>query len=208
MKQFHRLHLASLSLMIFSVSPAIAGDANFTGFTLGATAGLAHNEISYSGYIDGKSSSKNDWVAGLNAAYAFALGESVVLSAGASYAINDTKFGQVTYPDGAQTVSVNGKLKDHWTVFVAPGYRFAPQWLGYAKVAYHEAKSDFTDTLMGSGTAKHHGVGYGIGAAYAVSRNIEVSAEAQQVRLSSASFALSSGKPTVTEFNLGVNYRF
>lgn len=93
-------------------------------------------------------------------------------------------------------------------VFIAPGIRFAPQWLGYAKLAYHHAKSDYTDSLMGSSTSSHHGTGYGAGVAYAVTRNIEVNAEIQHVRFSSASFALSSGEPSVTEFNVGVNYRF
>lgn len=200
--------LFSLIPAMFCASSAMAADAPFTGLTLGATAGLAHTAVDYSGYIAGKSGSSNDFVGGLNAAYGFALGESAVLSVGAAYTINDTKFGQVDYPNGAQTVSVNGKLKNHWSVFVAPGYRFAPQWLGYAKLSYDEARSDYTDTLMGSGTSRHHGIGYGLGAAYALTRNIELSAEAQQTRLSSASFALSSGKPTVTEFKLGANYRF
>lgn len=61
---------------------------------------------------------------------------------------------------------------------------------------------------MGSGTSTHHGFGYGAGVAYAVARNIEINAEIQHVRLNSASFALSSGKPAITELNVGVNYRF
>lgn len=99
-------------------------------------------------------------------------------------------------------------MKNHWSAFVAPGYRFAPQWLGYVKLAYHRARSEYTDTLVGADTSSHHGVGYGAGLSYAVARNVEVNAEIHQVRFSRASFALSFGKPEVTEFNLGVNYRF
>ena len=205
----NKISTLSLLTLTLCATPGFATEPPaFTGLTLGASAGLSRNSVDYSGYIAGKSSSKSNFVGNLNAAYGFALNESVVLSVGATYALNNTKFGQVSYLESGNTIYVTGELKDHWSVFVAPGLRFAPQWLGYAKLAYHSAKSDYTDTLMGSSTSRHHGVGYGAGVAYAVARNVEVNAEIQHVRLSSASFALSSGKPAVTEFNVGVNYRF
>ena len=169
---------------------------------------LRHEVVYWSGYLAGKSSSKSSFASGLNAAYGFALGESVVFTIGAIYALSDAKFGQVTYVEDGNTVYVNGKIKDHCSIFVAPGYRFAPQWLGYAKFGYHSAKSHYTGTLVGSGTSNHHGFGYGAGVAYAVARNLELSAEIQHVRANSARFTRSSGKPAITEFNVGVNYRF
>ena len=199
----------SLLTLALCTVPAFAADsANFAGFTFGASVGQSHNTINYAGYIAGKSSSENSFASGLNAAYGFALNDSFLLSVGATYALSDAKFGQVTYVEDGNTVYVNGKIKDHWSVFIAPGYRFTPQWLGYAKFGYHSAKSHYTDTLMGSGTSNHHGFGYGAGVAYAVARNLELNAEIQHVRANSASFALSSGKPTITEFNVGMNYRF
>ena len=198
--------LLSLALC---ATPAFAADsANFTGFTVGVTAGQSHNSTDYSGYIAGKSSSDTSFASGLNAAYGFTLSDSVVLSVGGTYALSDAEFGQVTYVEDDDTVYVNGKIKDHWSVFVAPGYRFSPQWLGYAKLAYHAAKSHYTDTLMGSGTSNHHGVGYGAGVAFAATRNFELNAEISRVDLSRGSFALSSGEPSITEFTIGANYRF
>lgn len=205
----NRIHAACLlALAICAPQSGATETSPFTGFTLGATAGLAHTSIDYSGYIEGKSSSKDDFVGGINAGYGIALGENMILSVGASYALNSAKFGQVDYQEDGQTIYVNGKLKDHWSVFVTPGLRFTPQWLAYVKLAYHYAKTEYTDTLVGSGSSNHHGFGYGAGLSYAVSKAIELNAEIQQVDLSSASFALSSGEPSVTEFNLGVNYRF
>lgn len=206
MKTFSTLRL--LALTVCCSSSFAAESQTFTGFTLGATAGLSHNAMDYSGYIAGKSSSKNDVVGGLNAAYGFGLGESFVLSVGGTYSLNKTSFGQTTYLDGGNTIYVNGDIKNHWSVFVAPGLRLAPQWLAYGKLSYHSAKSSYTDTLVGSGSSNHHGIGYGIGTAYAVARNIEISAEVQHVRLSEACFALSCGTPSLTEFNIGMNYRF
>ena len=156
---------------------------------------LRHEVVYWSGYLAGKSSSKNSFASGFNAAYGCALSDYVVLSVGASYALSDAKFGQVTYVEDGSTVYGIGKIKDRWSVFVAPGYRFAPQWLGYARLAYRSARSHYTDTLVGSGRSIHHGFGYGAGAAYAVDRNFELSAEIQHVRANSASFARSSGKP-------------
>ena len=198
-----------LLTLALCATPAFAADsANFTGFTVGVTAGQSHNSIDYSGYIAGKSSSDTSLASVLNAAYGFALSDSAVVSVGATYALSDAKFGQVTYVESGNTVYVNGKIKDHWSVFVAPGYRFSPQWLGYAKLAYHAAKSHYTDTLMGSGTSNHHGVGYGAGVAFAATRNFELNAEISRVDLSRGSFALSSGEPSITEFTIGANYRF
>lgn len=200
---------ASLLTLALCTAPVFAADgANFTGFTFGASVGQSHNSIDYSGYIDGKSSSDNSFASSLNAGYGFALTDAVVLSVGATYALSSAKFGQVTYDDGGNTVYVNGKAKNHWSVFVAPGYRLAPQWLAYAKLAYHEAKGHYSDTLMGSGTSNHHGVGYGAGLTFAATRNVELNAEISRVKLSSSSSALSSGEPTITEFTIGANYRF
>ena len=198
-----------LVILSLCATPAVAADkAPFTGFALGATAGVSHNSIDYSGYLDGHSSSKNDFAGGLAASYGFALGDKATLSLGATYVLNKTEFGTTTYQEDGDTVRVDGKLKNHWSIFVAPGYRFAPQWLGYAKLAYHQATSDYTDTLMGSGESHHHGVGYGAGLAYAVASNVEISAEVEHVDLNRKYFALSSGEPAITEFKLGVNYRF
>lgn len=200
--------LCLLTLVACSPSCFAAEAQAFTGFTLGATVGLSHDAIDYSGYIAGQSSSKNNLVAGLNAAYGFALGESFVLSVGGAYSLKKTSFGQTTYVENGNTVYVNGDIKNHWSVFVAPGLRLAPQWLAYGKLSYHSAKTTYTDTLMGSGSSNHHGFGYGVGTAYAIARGIELNAEIQHVRLSDACFALSCGTPSATEFNVGVNYRF
>lgn len=202
---------STLSLLILTLcaTSALAADgASFSGFSVGATAGVSHNHIDYDGYIAGKSSSDDSFASGLNAAYGFALSDSFVLSVGATYALSNAKFGQVSYVEDGSTVEVDGKIKDHWSIFIAPGYRFAPKWLGYAKLGYHAAKSHYSDSLMGSGTSSHHGVGYGAGLAYAVASNIEISMEIEHVDLNRKHFALSSGEPDITEFKLGASYRF
>ena len=196
-----------LALAVPALPAQAAERGNFEGFSLGASVGASRNHVDYAGFLAGKSSSKTTAVAGLNASYTFPINETFLLTTGVTYVLNSAKFGQTTYQSGG-TVYVDGKLKDHWSVFVAPGVRFDRNWLAYAKIGYHAAKADFTDTLVGPGTTRHHGIGYGLGVSYAVSRHIEVNTEINHVRLNSAHFALSDGRPSVTELDLGINYRF
>jgi opacity protein-like surface antigen len=199
----------ALCMLCLMASPTFAADKNgFSGFSVGFAAGGMHNSVDYSGYIEGNSSSKNDYLGALNAGYGFAFGDSMVLSVGASYVLGKSEFGETRYLDGAQSGVVKGKYKDHWSVYVAPGYRFAPDWLAYGKLAYHEMKSEYSDSLVGSGESRHHGIGYGAGVGYALSQNIDLNAEVQHVEFSRAHFALSSGKPAVTQYTVGINYRF
>lgn len=200
--------LCVCALAAISYQVAAADQTNFTGFTMGLTAGMSRNTVDYSGYIGNQSPSKNDFVGGANIGYGFALGQNFVLTVGAAFDLNSTKFANTTYQNGGSTVGVSGKLKDHWSVFVAPGVRLDPRWLAYAKVGYHHAKSEYTDALVGSGSTSHHGIGYGAGLAYAATRNVELKAEVQHVSLNRGYFALSSGKPSVTQLNVGANIRF
>lgn len=205
----NRTHAIGLLTLALCAAPGFCAEtSNFTGLALGVTGALSHASIDYSGYIAGHSSSENDFAGGVTASYGLPLGETGVLGIGASYIVNSVKFGHTTYQEDGQTVDVSGKIKDHWSVFVAPGVKFAPQWLAYGKIAYHYATSDYTDTLVGSGTSKHHGFGYGAGIAYAVGRNLEINAEVGYVKLSETHFALSSGEPKITDFTVGLNYRF
>lgn len=201
------VHFSLIAMSLCAV-PVLADERPFVGAAIGATAGLAHVTVEYAGFLAGHTSSDNDFVGGINAAYGFAVGDSAVFALGASYRFGSVAVGTTSYQDSGQTYDVSGKLKNHWSVFLAPGLRFATKGLAYAKLGYHTLKSDYTDTQAGSGQSRHHGIGYGIGVAYVIAPRLEVSAELQHVRLNSASFALSSGKPSLSEVNAGLTYRF
>ena len=136
-----------------------------------------------------------------------AAGNNWIITLGTSYDLNDRKFGTVNYSDrGQQTVDV--KLKQHWSLFVTPGYLLEPSLMLYGKLAYHAAKADYSDSVSGSGTRNHHGIGYGMGISYALNQNIELGFEVQHVSLSRESAQLSDGKPSFTEAMLRLGYRF
>lgn len=199
--------LAAFFVCALPVAASHAEPINFVGPTLGLRVSSMHDKTDYSGFLAGQSSSDNDVGFDVTAGYGFNLSKDWVINVGASYAINDAKFGTVNYVDGGNQ-TVNAKLKDHWSVFVEPGYRFAPQWLGYASFSYHDAKGEYRDSQLGNGDVGTTGFGYGLGLSYAYTRNIETSVEIRQIDFSRESANLSAGKPQITEVGIRFNYRF
>lgn len=203
-------HTSKLVILLIGALIATVGQAaekNFTGPAIGARIAVVDNEVDYGGFLAGRSSSKTDTGFDVFAAYGLPLAGDWITNLGVNYTVNKTDFGTVNYFDGGnQTVDV--RLKSHWSVFVAPGYRFAPQWQAYAKFSYHNAKGEYNDSLLGRGSVNTNGFGYGVGIGYAVTRNIEASFELQQIDFSRKTVNLSSGKPSTTEAALQLAYRF
>jgi opacity protein-like surface antigen len=204
------LNLRPLNLLLLTVLSALsisclAAETSFTGPSVGVALTAARNKVEYSGYYAGQTSQHTATDAELNASYGFDFGNNVLTAVGLTYALGEPSFGSVVY-SAHETTDV--KAKQHWSVYLAPGCRFAPQWSAYVKLAYHHLQADTHDTLMGDSTSEHHGWGYGVGLAYAVTNHVEASFEVQQVNLSSASANLSSGKPSFTQATLGAAYRF
>lgn len=184
-----------------------AGEVNFTGPTIGARVSFVDNEVDYGGFLAGRSSSENDAAFDLTLGYGFNLGLDWVLNLSASYTVNDTDFGTVTYQDGG-TQTVTAKLKNHWSVAIEPGYRFAPQWLGFVSLSYHSADGEYRDSQIGTGTVDSTGFGYGLGLSYAYNRNLEVGVEVKQIDFSRETVNISTGEPEVTQAGIRLNYRF
>ncbi|MDE2600201.1 MAG: porin family protein [Rhodocyclaceae bacterium] len=201
-----RQHLLIISSLCIATS-AFAADNTFTGASVGLALGGSHNKVKFGGFINGKSASDDDGVAKLSASYGWALSSDWVLNAGAEYTLNKQKFGSTTYVSGG-TQTVRFEMKDDWAVFLAPGYRIAPNSLVYGKLAYHQAKGHYNDTLPAVGDTTHNGFGYGLGYAYALNRNVEISAEYNHIDYSRESAVQSNGKPQQDMLTVGVAYRF
>ena len=204
------LHTSKLAILFIGALSATASHADtnrFTGAAVGVRLAAQDNEVDYGGFLAGRSSSKTDAAYDVFAAYGLPLAGNWVANLGVNYTVNKTDFGTVNYVSGGNQ-SVTARLKSHWSVFVAPGYRFAPQWQAYAKFSYHQAKGEYRDSLLGSGTVNTNGFGYGLGVGYAITRNVEASFELQQIDYSRKTVNLSSGKPSTTEAAVQLAYRF
>ncbi|MDO5638908.1 MAG: porin family protein [Neisseria sp.] len=122
----------------------------------------------------------------------------------ADYGSNWIGGGEVAYKPLSRTVgtSDNGDLKQKYDLSASyiQGYRVAPDALVYGKVGYHYGRFDneATNTEFGS-----NGLGYGLGAKYAVTRNVEVGAEWEQVR-----YKKDGDKATNNAYMATVGYRF
>lgn len=200
----NKILFAALAL---GAASAFAADAPFTGPSIGVAFGASHNKINFGGFLAGNTSSDTDSVGKISAGYGFALTSSWVLNAGAEYTFGKQKFGNTTYTAGG-TQTVHSELKNDWSLFAAPGYRVAPNAIVYGKLAYHNATGRYTDTLPATGETTHNGVGYGVGYAYALGRNIELNAEYNHIDYSRESAVASNGKPKQDMLTIGLGYRF
>jgi opacity protein-like surface antigen len=194
--------------ILCAVVKAYAADNNFTGAAIGANFAYRHDKVEFGGFLNGTSTTHNDVSGQLDLSYGIPVSNAWVTTLGATYDLNNSDFGSLTYDAGSQNSVVNYKLKEHWSIYFAPGYRVAPDWLVYGKVAYHHAKGEYTDSLFGNGNTTHDGFGYGVGVSYAAIRNIQLGFEIQRIDLSSGAGNLSTGKPSMTEAVFKAAYRF
>lgn len=207
MKRFVSLVVCTALTALTCTAQAQSQDRRFIGPAIGVSLSAAHNKVEYGAFLAGSESSKSDAAGRLDASYGFGLSPEWVLTVGAVYDLNRTDFGRVTYVSGG-VQTVNAKLKDHFAVYVAPGYQVAPNWLVYGKLSVHQAKAEYTDSGAVNGETTHSGTGFGFGAATAFSKQVEGRFELEQVNYNEKSGNLSTGKPKTTQATFYLGYRF
>ncbi|RRV15169.1 outer membrane protein [Pseudomonas saudiphocaensis] len=105
-------------------------------------------------------------------------------------------------------VTLKATIKDHFSLYVAPGYRFQPNWLAYGKLAYHQMQVDYRDSATGKSSKTFDGVGYGLGLAYALGSNVETGVEAQYIGYQSYRRGIVKAEPSTTQLSWSLTYRF
>jgi opacity protein-like surface antigen len=207
MKRFLSLAVCTALTALTCTAQAQSQDRRFIGPAIGVSLSATHNKVEYGAFLAGSESSKNDVVGRLDASYGFGLSPEWVLTVGAAYDLNKTDFGRVTYVSGG-TQTVDVKLKDHFAVYLAPGYQVAPNWLVYGKLSVHHAKAEYTDSGATSGEITYSGTGFGLGVATALSKQVEGRFELEQINFNEKSANLSTGKPKTTQATIYLGYRF
>jgi opacity protein-like surface antigen len=175
----------------FLAPQAFAQSKNFEGFSLGLSANF--NNAKMEGY--GISPSDNSTTAGIKAAYGWALGTSAILSLGASY---DTGKAKVFSGSGYELYG-----QDTTILSIEPGFKMAPNVLGYLKLGYATLKGVGTYQTI---TAKDNytGTAYGLGVRGMLAKNWSADLEFLQADFSSKDGVKPSGSVT----SIGVNYHF
>jgi len=148
-----KLIIASAVLTACLAPQAFAQSSNFAGLSAAIGANIAYTVTDDTVSSGTKSVSDNDTNVALQLQYSSALTENFLLGFGATVNMGDLKSGNF---GNNQT-----KLKDTYSLYIAPGYAFNSNWLGYAKVAYLNANAQ---NAKGDSIKYDNGWGYGLGA--------------------------------------------
>lgn len=177
---------------------------NFDGLSLGVNVNVAHasNEFRVGG-----ASFKNGDVSqtgSLQAAYGFAVSDSVVLGVGLSYGPGDIRAGS------ASTGGVGYELiaKDLYSLYFEPGFLVSNSTLAYGKLSYQGMKGETKLTTGGTLSDNFMGTGYGAGIRTMLSPNLYLQAEFEQTGYTERSNSGLVSKPTITLGTLGLGYLF
>ncbi len=200
---------ACLALELTAGAVAYAEDARFTGPSVAVGLGVSRNQIDWSDTSATSSEKKTTAVGRLDLSYGLGIAPQTVLTLGASYDLNKSDFGDYRYVESGTTYTGQTKMKQHFSLYVAPGYQFSPTWLGYAKLAWHNAKFEYSEAGEND-QITHNGFGFGLGTSMALTQNIEVRFEVQQVlfRRKSEGDGAVSARPKSTEAVVYLGYRF
>jgi hypothetical protein len=188
------LFLAVYTMLTTLIGTAHAQKTNFTGPAIGVSLSTTRNKVEYGAFLAGSESKKSDTVGRFDSSYGFGLSPQWVLSVGATYDLNKTDFGRVSYV-GGRTQTIDVELKNHVALYIAPGYQVAPNWLAYGKLSWHRAKGEYNDIGIGAGTTTHNGTGISFGVATAFTKKMEGRFEIEHVSYSREARNLSTGKP-------------
>lgn len=176
----------------------------------------------------------NDFVAGIDVNYGFALSPKMILRIGASYDFNDTDVESsgesITDPWGGRAGQMSVEETDHYSLYVAPGILLGERTLAYAKLAYHhmelatkahrveyDTSGDVIDSESFKNSEDFAGWGLGVGIETQLTSNIFFSVEVQHVRYGSETIHRDTGpdyvsqdkaKPDSTIGTFGLSYRF
>lgn len=171
------------ALLLGSAAAATAApNGSFTGAAVEVGAGLSRADIKNSGLKE-----KNKADAVVRGGYNAQLGQSNWIS-GAEVSVKPLH----------RKVTADVKQKIDAGVSYVQGYRVADDVLAYGKVGYHYGKFDTP-----AGKTNMNGVGYGLGAKYAVMPNVEVGAEWEQTR-----YKKDEAKVNNNSYMATVGYRF
>lgn len=178
--------------------PAIYGELNHSATTVE----LKSDDVTLSGV--GKQSISG----ALGASYGFALSSTSVLLLGGTYDLSNAKFLEIS--GGGD--SVTGKIKQRWSLFVAPGFVVSPQTLLYGKLSYASGKATLGASGAGidleSSSERFRGVGYGAGIRTQINRNLFAGVEVTRVNYNDKGFdGVDVGTGTTTG-SVQLGYRF
>jgi len=213
------LKLSAIALLASSTS-LMAQSKNFGGASIGAylaTVGAtvdgsltnSNNEVT-TGSIG-----KNTPIAGVDLAYTISSGSNGFFGLGATYVPVKAKFGAGT-SSGSPAVANNGEIKDHYSVYLQPGYAITKDSALYAKLSYNYADFTITGANVAQQPGSLEGWGYGVGLKTFLTPNAFVQVEASYSEYDSftaretanSTTSTVTGKPKISAGTVTLGYKF
>jgi opacity protein-like surface antigen len=213
-----------------AATPAFSQAKNFGGPSIAIGAGYSSYNpegslIEATGGFEGGAATskletgKNDFKYLADLSYGFVANNNLVVSLGATYDFNDSEATFLSGTDGVDTVSIKGKLKDHYSLYIQPTYLLNNSTGIFAKVSYNYAKNSITlaeTTRSVSFSENLEGWGYGIGAKTFLNDNLYLQFEGSLVKYDKQSKSIVgeldtytiSAEPEVLSALISIGYKF
>ena len=165
---------------------------------------------------------KQNIIASISADYGFELTNKIILLAGGSYDIGDTDI--FNYSGRLAGFKFNFKEKDHFSLFIAPGYQLSQNTIGYVKFAYHRSTfsessnwSELADVIHAYTNLSPHqkdyskdlqGYGIGFGIRSQIYNNIYSTLEIQRISYNKETISPFTVDLNSTIGSIGLTYKF
>jgi hypothetical protein len=167
---------------------------------------------------------KQNLIGNVSADYGFQLTNKITLLAGGSYDLGNTDI--FAYSGSLAGFKFKFKEKDHFSLFIAPGYQLSEKTIGYVKFAYHrstwsessnwgelaEAIHDYTGGALSPHQKDYskglHGYGIGFGLRSQIYNNIYSTLEVQRVNYDKATISPFTIDSDSTIASVGLTYKF
>jgi opacity protein-like surface antigen len=210
-----------------AATPALSQAKNFAGPSIAIGAGYSsYNpegsliEANLGVPITSKlETGKNDFKYLADLSYGFVANNNLVVSLGATYDFNDSEATFVSSTFDGDTVSIKGKLKDHYSLYIQPTYLLNNSTGIFAKVSYNYAKNSITLAENAASVAfseNLEGWGYGVGAKTFLNDNLYLQFEGSLVKYDKQSKSIVgdldtytiSAEPEVLSALISIGYKF
>ena len=215
------LKLSAIALLATSTS-LMAQSKSFEGVSIGLFGSIVGAEVD--GTVTDSNSAVSSGtigkvtpVAGIDASYTFATGSNGFIGVGATYLAGEAEFGLGTADSSNDaTKTFKGKIKDHYSVYIQPGYALNKDSAVYGKLSYNHADFNITNAVRQPGDLE--GWGYGIGLKTFLNANTFVQVEASYTEYDSLTatrtatggtgLVTASGTPAIAAGTITIGYKF
>lgn len=208
-----------------AATPALSQAKNFAGPSIAIGAGyssynpegsLVEESITTTSKLE---TGKNTFKYLADLSYGFVANNNLVVSLGATYDFNDSEATFVSATDGVDTVSIKGKLKDHYSLYIQPTYLLNNGTGIFAKASYNYAKNSIklTENARSVSFSENlNGWGYGAGAKTFLNDNLYLQFEGSLVKYDKQSKSIVgnldtytiSAEPEVLSALISIGYKF